>query len=172
MAKEVKKKMTEKDKEDWKKLYDYIKYDILGYPSNIQLPKMLVLKLKGLERGQDVANNNCNLNASYGYDIILLTFKLKRNDILKSFKYKNFKTEQAKINYMMAIIQNSINDVYLSIQQIKQQEQNIESIDYEISYNKAEYKSSNDGKEIDLESINNKEYNSIDDVDLDDEWTF
>ena len=141
-TKKKNKKMTEKEKKDWKELCDYIKI-IFGYDENMKFPKYMALRLKGLAEGKHMANNNIQNEANYGFDTILLTFKVKRMNIDYALKTKNFKDEKHKINYVMTIIDSSINDVYLKQLNNKTQEKKSEIIAtnvIEVNSNKAEYK--------------------------------
>ena len=46
----ARKKMTEKEKQDWESLYVYVKSNIMGYDDNQALSSTMVLRLKGLLR--------------------------------------------------------------------------------------------------------------------------
>lgn len=142
MAKEVINKMTEEDKKDWDELYKYVRKEILGYDDNIKLPQFLVLRLKGLLDGKFCANNNNKQSlAHYTYKEILLTFKINRISIQNSIKQSaKFKDEKHRINYIMAIIENKINDVALRNRELKRADNKINSVDINLNENKASYK--------------------------------
>lgn len=53
----AKKKMSEKELQDWNELYQYVK-SILGYDENQALSKNMVLRLKGLTTGKFIENKN------------------------------------------------------------------------------------------------------------------
>lgn len=85
----------------WNELYDYIKFNIFSYEKNMNLSTYLIKKLK-------------ELRVSYSYKIILETFEKYKDTIIYWIKSKKeLDTEIRKISYMMAIINNNINDVYL-----------------------------------------------------------
>ena len=86
-----KKTMTKKEIKEWDELYQYIKKDILQYDDNKKLPKWFVLRLKGLNQGKFCANNNIKSLGYYGFDVILLTFKIKKFDILIALKNSGVK---------------------------------------------------------------------------------
>lgn len=135
-----KKTMTKKEIKEWDKLYQYIKKNILQYDDNKKLPKWFVLRLKGLNQGKFCANNNIKSLGYYGFDVILLTFKIKKFDILIALKNKDkFKDEKHKINYMMTIIENNINDTYDRLKRLKKSETKGEEIEINKNDNVADY---------------------------------
>jgi hypothetical protein len=86
---------------DWSDLYEYIRLGIFSYDKTMALSTYLVKRLK-------------ELRLNYSYKIILETFKIQTKTILYWINTKReLDTEYKKINYMMAIIKNNINDVYL-----------------------------------------------------------
>lgn len=118
------------ENEQWKNLYEYVRSDVLGYTKEMQLPKFMILRLKGLQQGRFMANKNTKPNASYSFYEILLTFKACKLDIQKYTDQKSaFKDEQHRFNYILVIIENNINDIVLRLQNSKQQLKRVESID-------------------------------------------
>lgn len=123
------------EKEQFDKLYDYVKNDILCYYDKV-LPKYMILRLRGLKNGKFIANKNIRALANYSYNDILLTFKIMKNNILSSIKDESkFKDEKHKFNYIMIIIESNINDVVDRIKKSKLSENKISNIDVEISDN-------------------------------------
>lgn len=114
-------KKTRKDK-DWVELCEYIKKEILNYDDNMRFPKALALRLRGLQYGQYIANNNIEREAKYDSYTLLCTFKLCRNRIVNYFinHQDMIKDERHKINIMMKIVESEVNDVYMRLQQVKQ----------------------------------------------------
>ena len=108
------KKLSNPKSEDWLKLCHYVKIEILGYDNSMKFPKFLALRLQGLSRGQFIANKNQQSSANYDFKIILETFKKLKIKILNLTQNKKFKNEFSKINYIMAIVENEINDVVLA----------------------------------------------------------
>lgn len=108
-------KMSEEDKKSWKQLYDYVKKDILKYTDEMKLSNHMVLRLKGLRYGTYKPNrkNSAKEISGYPFEIILTTFKINKQKIEQALMFKTFENENVKFNYVMAIINNSINDVYL-----------------------------------------------------------
>lgn len=134
----TKTKMTEQEKQDWDKLYQYVKTEILNYTDDMALPKHIVLRLRGLSNGQYIANNKCKKNAKYPYSTILLTFKFCKSNIIKALEQKQFKNEQNKFNYIMAIIENNINDVAMRLKNKEkaeiESERQIQKVQVDISF--------------------------------------
>lgn len=109
----ARKKMTEKEKQDWESLYMYVKSNILGYDENQALSSTMVLRLKGLLTNKFMENNNIESTANYSYEIILNTFKFCSPDIQKALRSNNFKDESHKFNYILKIVEKNINTVYM-----------------------------------------------------------
>ena len=130
--------MSEKEKQDFDKLYQYVK-KVLGYDNDMALPKFMVLRLKGLSEGKFMANKKTKSKANYDYYTIYLTFVYCKDKIQKALQTKNFSNEQNKFNYIMAIVENNINDVVIRLKNAKKVEEKItktEIVDYEIKVDK------------------------------------
>lgn len=131
-------KITDKEKQEFDKLYQYVK-KILGYSDDMALPKFMVLRLKGLTEGKFMANKKTTSKASYDYYTIYLTFIYCKDKIQKALQTKKFANEQNKFNYIMAIVENNINDVVIKLKNAKKVEEKIEKteiVDYEIKVDK------------------------------------
>ena len=110
----AKKKMTEKEKQDWENLYYYVK-NLLGYDENQALSSTMVLRLKGLLTNKFIENNAIESTANYSYEVILNTFKFCKLDIDKALRTCNFQNEQHKFLYITKIVENNINNVYVKM---------------------------------------------------------
>lgn len=136
--------MTDKKQEweDWCKLYDYVKDEILQYDKDMKVPKFMALRLRGLNKGTFIANKNQKPYANYSYNVILLTFKAYKHDILKYTSQNIFKDEQHKFNYIMVIIENNINDIVLRLNNSQKHKESMQSFDTDTIQreNIAEYK--------------------------------
>lgn len=151
-----KKQVEQEDKERsqaeykyWDKLYQYIKKEILGYKDNMILSTHIVARLQGLRSGKYKPWKNDKVfysNKGYAYDVILRTFIEKKIDILKAIANKTFDNENKKFDYIMAIINNSINDVYIREQNKKNEKERFENLDINIKIedNSNNYKNKND----------------------------
>ena len=115
-------KVTDKEKQEFDKLYQYVK-KILGYSDDMALPKFMVLRLKGLTEGKFMANKKTTSKASYDYYTIYLTFIYCKDKIQKALQTKKFANEQNKFNYIMAIVENNINDVVIRLKNAKKSKQ-------------------------------------------------
>ena len=103
------------------------------------LPRWFVLRLKGLKDGKFCANKKTKSLGEYSFYIILLTFKINKFNIISSINNNKFKDEKHKINYIMAIIENNINDTCQRLSKLKKAEQKCEDMDVFINNNKANY---------------------------------
>ena len=110
----AKKKMTEKEKQDWEALYFYVK-NLLGYDENQSLSSTMVLRLKGLLTNKFMENNNIESTANYSYEVILNTFRYCSPDIQRALRTNNFKDESHKFNYILKIVEKNINTVYMKM---------------------------------------------------------
>lgn len=105
--------MTEKEKQDWEALYNYVKKNIMGYDENQALSSTMVLRLKGLLTNKFIENNNIESTANYSYETVLNAFKYSSLDIQKALRTNNFKDEMHKFNYILKIAEKNINNVYM-----------------------------------------------------------
>ncbi|EQB4340909.1 hypothetical protein ACYJ2U_001628 [Clostridium botulinum] len=100
-------------------LYNHIKI-ILGYTNEQLLPNYLITRLQDLRNGtvmQKGIGRIVKSKEGYKYEVILDTFLSQSDKIEWVFNNKQFKNERNKINYMMAIIENNINDNYIYFQE-------------------------------------------------------
>lgn len=152
-------KMTEQDKTEFDKLYQYVKTKVLGYTGDMALPKFMVMRLKGLSDGKFYANNKTKSTAKYDYNTIYLTFVFCKDKIQNALQTKKFTSEQNKFNYIMAIVENNINDVVIRAKKTKKVEEKIEKteiIDYEIKVDK-------NNSDINSDKTDSKTFNSLTD---------
>lgn len=134
-------KMSKEEIKEWNELYEYVKTTILGYNKDKKLSKWFVLRLVGLHEGKFCANKTIKPMANYDYKTILMTFKMNKIDILNGIKDKDkFKDEQHKINYIMVIIENKINDTYDMINRVNKAKEKAKTIEITNNDDKAEYK--------------------------------
>lgn len=149
------KKMTSVEKEQWDKLYQYVKNEILLYDSSQSIPSGLVLRLKGLTKGKYIENRNIEDKADYSYEIVLYTFQICKPSIMSAVSNKVFESESSKFNYICKIVENNINDVYLRVQRANKLEENIDKLDTNIlSHNGGEYQKK-------TEELRNKRLNEL-----------
>ena len=115
----AKKKMTEKEKEDWDALYQYVRKNIMNYDDNQALSSKMVLRLKGLLTNKFMENNNIKDAANYSYEVILNTFKFCSPQISKALRTNNFNDEMHKFNFVLKIVENNINTVYVRMKNVE-----------------------------------------------------
>ena len=136
----AKKKMTEKEKQDWEALYFYVK-NLLGYDENQALSSTMVLRLKGLLTNKFIENKNIEDGANYSYETILNTFKYCSMDIQKALRTNSFKNEQHKFLYITKIVENNINNVYLRMKNAEKAKEEAKNTMIEIpTHTAAEFK--------------------------------
>ncbi len=136
----AKKKMTEKEKQDWENLYYYVK-NLLGYDENQALSSTMVLRLKGLLTNKFIENGNIESTANYSYEVILNTFKFSSLDIQKALRSNNFKDESHKFNYILKIVEKNINTVYVKMKNLEKAKEEAKSVVVEIpTHTSAEFK--------------------------------
>lgn len=110
--KQQSKKMSEQEKKQWDDLYQYVKKEIFNYDENQSLSKTAVLRLKGMRTSRFIENNNIESMSNYSYEVILNTFKMCSIPIQKALRYKEFKDDFHKLNYILKIVEPKINFVY------------------------------------------------------------
>ena len=138
-AKVKRKMMTKEEKEQWDELYSYVK-GLMGYDDKTSLSRTEVLKLKGLTRGQFIANNNQQELAEYSFYEILVTFKICKFDIIRGFRSNSFKSNGHKFNYMIKIVEGNLSTVRERLKSRQKQEERIASIEINTEEEIAEYK--------------------------------
>ena len=123
--------MTEKEKQDWENLYYYVK-NVMGYDENQALSNTMVLRLKGLLTNKFMENNNIKSNANYSYETILNTFKYCNLDIRNALRTNRFKDEQHKFNYILKIVEQNINTVYIRMKNAERAKEEAKNTTVEI----------------------------------------
>jgi hypothetical protein len=122
----AKKKMTDKEKQDWENLYYYVK-NLLGYDENQALSSTMVLRLKGLLTNKFIENNNIQDGANYSYEVILNTFKFCKLDIDKALRTNRFVDEQHKFNYILKVVEKNINTVYMKMKNFQKAKEEVKN---------------------------------------------
>ena len=134
-------RMTKEEKVEWDELYQYVKVKIMKYNDDQALSKQMVLKLKGLQRNQYVANNNQEATANYSFKVILYTFKAYSQQIDRWVSTHSFTDENHKFNSILCIVREHINDVYKRFLNAKKTQEKTENMDMSnLTQDKADYK--------------------------------
>lgn len=144
------KKMTEEEKLQWKELCEWLEINIFNYDIRTQrLQKKACLILKGLQSGQNVANNKCEKYGDYPFNVILMTFKANKLKIQNAIRNKDFEDESKKMAYVCAIVRDKINDMYTRYLNAQKTQEKVESVDTSImAHEGAEYKSNNSERKV------------------------
>ena len=124
--------MTEEEKIAWENLYNYVKFNVMGYDKNQALSNTMVLRLKGLLTNKFIENKNIESTANYSYDTILSTFKFCSLDIQRALRTNNFKDETHRFNYVLKIIEKNINDVYIRMRNVEKAKEEARNIAIEV----------------------------------------
>lgn len=136
----AKKKMTEKDKQDWESLYQYVKKNVMGYDENQALSKQMVLRLKGLLTNKFIENNNIQDSANYSYETVLNTFKSCSPTIQNALRTNRFKDEMHKFNFVLKIVERNINDIYIRMKNVEKAKEEAKRMIFDsVDYIGAEY---------------------------------
>lgn len=136
----AKKKMTDKEKQDWESLYYYVK-NIMGYDENQALSNAMVLRLKGLLTNKFMENNHIESSANYSYETILNTFKFCSQDIQRALRTNRFKDEMHKFNFILKIVERNINEIYMRMKNIEKAKEDAKNNSIEaVTHIGAEYK--------------------------------
>ena len=137
----ARKKMTEEDKIAWDELYTYVKKNIMGYDDNQALSSAMVLRLKGLLTNKFMENNNIQSTANYSYETVLNAFKYSYLDINRALRTNNFKDEKHKFNYILKIVEQNINTVYVKMKNVEKAKEEAKNMTIEVpTHTGAEFK--------------------------------
>lgn len=126
------------EKRDFGKLYEYVHNEILDYDKNTKLTSHQRWYLTSLRSGEKIKRGGKVEANGYPYDVILNTFKVKNLDIKKALSVKHFEDENRKFDYIMGIILNSINDVYLRHKHNNQSMERLANIAIDVSHESLE----------------------------------
>ena len=114
----ARKKMSDKDKEDWALLYSHVK-SLMGYDESQALSRNMVLRLKGLSTNKFMENKKIADTASYSYEVILNTFKYCSPELQKVLRTNRFNDENHRFNFILKIVERNINNVYMKMKSIE-----------------------------------------------------
>lgn len=136
----ARKKMTDKEKQDWDNLYTYVK-KIMNYNEDQALSKNMVLRLKGLLTNKFMENKNIEDTANYSYEVVLNSFKYSYPDIQNALRSMNFVDEQHKFNVILKIVERNINTVYVRMRNAEKAKEEARNTTVEIAtHTGAEFK--------------------------------
>lgn len=110
------------ERESREKLLSYVSVNILSYDGSMFLPPSFLKRIK-------------DMSEIYPYEVILQTFKDNEDTLLYWVNQDGkFKNENNRLSYMMAIIQNKINDTYLKwkVQERRNKDDNTPNVEFEL----------------------------------------
>ena len=147
MAKQKKDIPSRKDKE-FRELCEWLEINIFHYDVSVQrLQTDACLVLQGLRKGKAMGNNLIEDNGCYPWNVILMTFKANKTQILNAISGKNFDSERQKMTYVCTIVRDKLNDVYTRYLNAQKTQEKIERVDTSImEYEGAEYQSNTQKK--------------------------
>lgn len=125
-------KITKKQEQiDWLAMCEYVFKEVLQYETGKKFPRYLALRLRGLHEGKFMANKKQKPQASYDYQLILLTFKYCKYSILQYIGpgKDKIKDERHLINTIMTFVEGEINNVYSRLKNAKKAEEKTMSIE-------------------------------------------
>lgn len=150
----AKKKMSEKELQDWESLYYYVK-NLLGYDENQALSSTMVLRLKGLSTNKFIENKSIEDTANYSYEVILNTFKFCSPVILKALRANSFTNESHRFNYILKIVESNINNVYLRMKNLQKTKEEAKNATVDtVNHTGADYQRK-------TKEVNNKRLNDL-----------
>lgn len=109
IEKELKRLEKEKETKKYKDLIEFIMSEIYHYEEGMIFPSSLIKRIK-------------KLREFYDYDIIKEAFTVSYDSIMWAMSNREFTNEYNKTSYIMAIVENKINDVYLEVKRKKEQD--------------------------------------------------
>lgn len=133
-------KLTPLEIEQFDKLYQYVRSEILLYDKSQSLPSSQVLRLKGMAKGKFIENKHVDDKADYSYEIILYTFQICKPTIMTAIASKIFESENQKFNYICKIVENNLNDVYLRVKNARKGDEKVQMLNVEnLAHHSADY---------------------------------
>lgn len=106
-------KISPEEQTWWDALYMYVKNDILELDPKIHLNRYTVLRLRGMAQGCFVAKDRSQYDLTYGYRVVLSAFNKMAPLIKYGFQTRTFNDLQHKVNWMMAIVEPHLNEIFL-----------------------------------------------------------
>ena len=129
-------RMTQEEQKYLDDIYKYVKKDVMGYDDNQSLSKdmkknirNMVLRVKGIMKNKYIANNSVENTANYSYKVLYNTFKYCSMDIQNALRSVSFKDENHKLNYVLRIVENNLNNVYMRMKKMERSKEEAEKYD-------------------------------------------
>ena len=93
----------------------------MGYDERKILSREMVLALKGLSKGQSIANSNAPVYANYSYEVVLKTFISCKPKIDYAISNIQFHSELGKLIYFCKIVEKNLSIVFDAIENANRQ---------------------------------------------------
>lgn len=98
----------EEETSKYKELMQYVMEEIYNYEKGMVFPSSLIRRIQ-------------KLREFYDYKTIMSAFKQSKEAVIWAINNKHFENEYNKTAYIMAIVNNNINDVYLNNKRLESQ---------------------------------------------------
>lgn len=129
-------KCSPEETKQWQELYEYVRSEVMGYPSSVSLSSRMVLQLKGMRYGQYIHNKKIKANADYSYAMIKEAFEFCKSQIHKAVVSKSFVDEERKFAYLKKIAESRLNTVYRLSKKREQAQEQAQYVDMSVYENK------------------------------------
>lgn len=124
--------LVKEERSDWDACYQYFKTKLMGIDESRPMDKYAAICLRGLRVGlkNPYGAKTMTVKAGYSYRTILITMKycsvqIQRAVMNKDFGEGNYGFKR-KVNYIMAILFNHINDVQARLDKVDRQNKRVE----------------------------------------------
>lgn len=105
MKNSTNREIRKSENDDWSKVYEYYKREIMRYPETSNLSTYEVRRLNGLRVGSYMPNGNTRIvKKGYSYKTILLTMQFSKSAIVRYIDSHKFHDGEHKINYVMSVL--------------------------------------------------------------------
>lgn len=123
-------------KEEFNLVYDYIRFDLLGYTKEMAMPKAFTSRLYGIACGKvyytpSQKGKDEGMPIIYSFKMILATLIEYRPQIEYCLKTIRFKDEAHRVNTILKIIGDNINTIYIREINRKKEALKMDAVDTE-----------------------------------------
>lgn len=105
-------KTSDEEQRWWDALYMYVKNNILELDPKLNLNKYTILRLRGMAQGCFVGQDVNQYDLTYGYKVVLAAFDRMAPLLKYGLQNNKFKDMKHKINWMFAVVEPHLNEVY------------------------------------------------------------
>lgn len=137
------KKTTDEEQRWFDALYMYVKNNILELDPKLNLNRYTVLRLRGMAQGCFVGKDREEHDLTYGYRVVLAAFHKMAPLIKYGLHNRTFNDLQHKVNWMMAVVEPHLNEVYLDEESERQRIEELQEQIADISDDIERYQQTN-----------------------------